>query len=122
MVQLEFDDSTKADMVVVYFLESINEPNSYSSAPIGSGKVSSYTSWKRSGNMELYFDGSYVGKFTSYFENGSPACGQVGTLTITYKPGTYSYRAVSEGGWSTKTWERTITIYSGGCQLQELSK
>ena len=122
MVQLVNEGERNNEMVDIYFLEDINNPNTYTTPPVGSGKISFYTSWKRSGNMELYFDGKYVGKFTSYFDNGSPVCGQEGTLTVTYKPGTYNFRAVSEGGWSTKTWEGTVTIYSGGCQLQGLTK
>ena len=122
MVQLILDDGTKADMVDVYFLEYINNNNAYTAPPVGSGKISFWTSWKNSGNMELYFDGMYVGKFTSYFADGTPNCGQQGTLTVTYKPGTYSFRAVSEGGWSTKTWEGTVTISAGGCSLQGLTK
>ena len=122
MVQLVMDDGTKADMVDVYFLEYINDPNSYTSPPTGSGKVSFWTNWKRSGDMELYLDNMYIGKFTSYFDNGTPNCGQKGTLTVTYKPGTYSFKAISTGGWSTKTWEGTVTIYSGDCTLQGLTK
>lgn len=122
IIQLKEDDGTTGEMVELYFLEYINNPNSYTSPPVGSGKISFWTSWKNSGNMELYFDGMYVGKFKSYFPDGSPNCGQQGTITLTYKPGTYSFRAVSEGGWSTKTWEGTVTIYAGGCQLQGLTK
>lgn len=122
MVQLVNDDGTTGDMVELYFLEFLNNPSSNTSPPSGSGKISFWTNWKNAGSMELYFDGMYIGKFSSYFDNGSPSCGQQGTLTITYKPGTYSYKAVSSGGWSTKTWDGTVTIYAGGCQLQGLTK
>jgi hypothetical protein len=122
MVQLKNDDGTNGDMVELYFLEDINNPNSYVSPPVGSGKASFWTSWKRSASMKLYFDGMYVGKFKSYFENGTPVCGQKGTLTVTYKPGTYSYKVISEGSWSTKTWTGTVTIRAGGCSLQGLKK
>jgi len=122
MLQLVDDDGSNGDMVELYFLEYINNPNSYATAPVGSGKVSFWTNWKRSGNMKLYFDGMYVGTFTSYFENGAPVCGQTGTLTVEYKPGTYSFEAVSEGGFSTKRWSGTVTIRAGGCSLQGLTK
>jgi hypothetical protein len=121
MIQLILDDGSNGDMVELYFLEYINNPNAYTSAPVGSGKVSFWTNWKRSGNMKLYFDGMYVGTFTSYFENGTPVCGQTGTLTVEYKPGTYSFKATSEGGFSTKTWSGTVTITAGGCFLQGLT-
>ncbi len=122
IVQLNNDDGTMCEMIELYFLENINNPNSSTIPPVGPGTISFWTSWKNSGNMELYFDGDYVGKFESYFAAGSPNCGQQGTITITYKPGTYRFRAVSKGGLSSKTWEGTVTIYAGGCQLQELTK
>ena len=46
MVQLILDDGTKADMVDVYFLEYINNNNAYTAPPVGSGKISFWTSWK----------------------------------------------------------------------------
>ena len=122
MAQLVNDDFTNGDMVELYFLEFINNPSSYTSPPSGSGKISFWTNWKNAASMELYFDGIFVGKFSSYFDNGSPFCEQPGTLTITYKPGTYSYKVVSTGGFSTKTWDGTVTINAGGCQLQGLTK
>lgn len=122
MAQLIDEDGTNGDLVELYFLEYINNPNSYTSPPVGSGKISFWTSWKNAGSLELYFDGDYVGKFESYFADGTPNCGQKGTLTITCKPGTYKYKAVSDGSWSVRTWEGTVTIHAGGCQLHGLSK
>jgi hypothetical protein len=122
IMQLLSDDGEKGETLELYFLDDINNPNSYVTPPVGSGKISFWTSWKNSGNLILYFDGDYVGKFTSYFSEGNPICGQKGTLTVTYKPGTYNFKAVSEGEWSTRTWEGTVTIYENGCQLQGLTK
>jgi hypothetical protein len=122
MLQLVNDDGSKGDMVELYFLEDINNPNAYTKPPVGLGKVSFWTNWKRSGSMKLYFDGIYVGTFKSYFPDGRPSCGQKGTLTIDYKPGTYSYKAVSSGGWSTKTWNGTVNIRAEQCTLQGLVK
>jgi len=122
ILQLLNDEGEKGDTIELYFLEYLNNPNSFAKPPIGSGKVSFWTNWKRSGNMELYFDGNYAGKFTSFFENGSPFCGQQGTITIKYKPGTYEFRVVSEGNFATKTWKGNITITPNGCFLQGLTK
>ena len=121
MVQLIFDDDSKS-MVDIYFLEYLNNRNAYTAPPVGSGKISFWTSWKNSGNMRIYLDGMYVGKFTNYFPKVAPSCGEEGTLTVEYKPGTYRYRAISFGGWSTKTWEGTVTINVGDCILQGLRK
>ena len=60
--------------------------------------------------------------FKSYFENGIPACGQEGTVTITYKPGTYNYRVEGEGAFGTVYWEGRVTISAGICKLQKLTK
>lgn len=122
IVQLLNDDGGNGETIELYFLEYINNPNSSTKSPIGSGKVCFWTSWKRGGNMELYFDGNYAGKFTSFFENGSPYCGQQGTITIKYKPGTYEFKVVSEGNFTSKTWKGTVTINPNGCFLQGLTK
>jgi hypothetical protein len=122
IVQLKLDDGTNGDLVELYFLEYINNPNSYTSPPVAPGKISFWTRWKNAGSMVLYLEDMYVEKFDSYFPEGTPNCGQKGTVTVTYKPGTYKFKVVSDGLWSTKTWEGTVTIYAGGCQLQELKK
>ena len=46
MGQLVNDDGSSADMVELYFLEYINNPNAVTSTPTGSGKISFWTSWK----------------------------------------------------------------------------
>jgi hypothetical protein len=121
MIQLVQDDGT-ITIVDLYFLEDINNPNSYTSPPLQSGKVSFWTNLKSSGSMKLYFDGMYAGTFTSYFKDGTPNCGQDGTITIEYKPGTYKYYATGEGFWGSKSWEGSVTIREGGCSLQGLVK
>lgn len=121
MLQLVLDNGNKADMVDVYFLEYINNKNAYTAAPVGAGKVSFYTDWKRCGNMQIYFNGKYYGGFPSYFSDAQPICGQVGTVTLSYKPGTYGYKVISEG-LPTRTWEGTVTITGGGCSLVGFSK
>ena len=50
-------------------------------AYVGIGKISFWSNWKNSGSLELYVDGIYVGKFTSYFKSGEPVCGQEGVLS-----------------------------------------
>lgn len=121
MIQLVQDNGTTA-IVDLYFLEDINNPNSYTSPPLQSGKISFWTNLKSSGSMELYFDGMYAGTFTSYFKDGTPNCGQDGTITIECKPGTYKYYATGQGFWGSKSWEGSVTIKEGGCSLQGLVK
>jgi hypothetical protein len=122
LIQLKEADGSTGSTLDVYFLEYINNPNSSTSAPIKPGRVSFWTNWKNSGSMKVYFEGVFIGTFKSYFPDSSPTCGQDGTITISFKPGTYNYSAISEGDWTTKTWEGTITITEGGCTLQGLVK
>lgn len=117
-VQLMDDDGSIADMVEVYFIEYISNPMSSTTPPIQSGKISFWTNWKKSGSLRLFFDGEYIGTFTQYFENGFPSCGQEGTLTVEYKPGTYKYVAVS----GSKRYEGMVTITAGQCSLYCLKK
>jgi len=118
IVQLKEDDGTTGEMVELYFLEYINNPTSYTSPPVGSGKVSFWSNMKRGGNINIYVEGTYIGELTSYFSEGTPNCGQSGTVTFEYKPGTYNYKATNNNS----TWSGTITIYSGNCSLKGLVK
>lgn len=122
IVKIKYPTNDESGYMDVFFIEVISNPYSTASTPLQPGKISFWTNWKRSGNLKLYFDGKYVGTFTSYFENGTPSCGQQGTITITYKPGNYHYRAESEGGFGTTYWEGNVTIYSGQCNLKGLAK
>jgi hypothetical protein len=113
-----------------YFYDTYNEIVSQNfereitkiSNPETMGKISFWTNLKRSGNMKVYLDGNYIGSFTSYFDTGTPACGQQGTITVSRSPGTYNYYAVSEGTFGNKTWRGTITVMAGNCSLQGLVK
>lgn len=105
----------------IYFLEYIDNPTVYTSPPVGAGKVSFWTNWEKGGNTKLYIDGIFEGTFKSYFDNGQPYCGQVGTITVSKKPGIYSFRAVSSGTRSNKVWEGEVIIRAGECTLQGLT-
>lgn len=118
MAQLKETDGTNGDLVELYFLEFINNPNSYTSPPVGSGKISFWSNMKRSGTISIYVEGEYIGDLTSYFSEGSPRCEQSGTVVYENKPGTYSFKATSTNG----SWSGTIKISSGGCGLQGLLK
>jgi hypothetical protein len=122
IIKIKYPNNEESGYLDVFFIESIASPGSSSSAPQETGKISFWTDWKRANTMVLYMEGDYVGPFKSYFENGIPQCGQEGTLTITYKPGTYNYRVEGESAFGTVNWEGKVTIYPGQCQLQKLSK
>ncbi|HOD61977.1 MAG TPA: hypothetical protein PKG96_07745 [Bacilli bacterium] len=122
IVRLLNDDESQGDWLELYFLEYINAPNSYTTPPIETGTVSFWTNYKKAGDIMVYLEDTYIGSFTSYFNQGVPQCGQDGTLTVTYKAGTYHLRAYTVGGWSSLNWEGTITITAGVCTLQGLTK
>ena len=108
-----------ATMAYCYFFEYINNPNSYTSPPEGTGKISFWSNMKSGGNINIYVEGNYIGTLTSYFNNGTPICGQSGTVTFEYKPGTYNYKATNNNG----SWSGTISIFSvGDCLLKCLGK
>jgi hypothetical protein len=118
MLQLNNEDGSKGEMLEIYFLEYLNDPYSTTIEPTKPGKISFWSSVKRSGEIKVYIEGNYIGSITSYFKEGTPLCGQNGTLTFEYKPGTYNYKAVCNK-W---TWNGQITIVEGGCSLMGLRK
>lgn len=105
------------DLLSIFFLESIYNPTSTTSPPIQPGEVSFWTNDPK-GNTEIYVEGIYIGTLTSYFKEGSPNCGQSGTVVYKNKPGTYNYVAKSSSG----TWKGTITISGTGCSKMKLNK
>lgn len=118
MIQLVLDDGSNGDMVELYFLEFMNNPSAYTTPPVVSGKISFWSNFKGGGNISVYIEGTYIGEIKSYFKEGTPNCGQSGTLTFEYKPGTYNYKASNNN----RTWSGTITITSGSCSLRGLVK
>lgn len=120
---------SKFEKLEKYLYDSYNELMSLNSEKLAlntsnsmtMGKISFWSNVKR-GTMKVYLDGNYIGTFKSYFENGSPVCGQIGTITVSRPPGSYNYYAVSEGSFTTSTWKGSVTVSAGGCTLQGLVK
>ncbi len=114
MIKIRYPNQ-ESDYMDVFFIEAIANPNSFTTDPLPSGKVSFWTNMKRGGNFRLYLDEMYVGTLTKYFDAGIPICGQPGTITLEYKPGTYKYEAVPEGSYGGRTISGQVTIVAGGC-------
>ncbi|MDL2215366.1 hypothetical protein LJC00_04175 [Dysgonomonas sp. OttesenSCG-928-M03] len=106
------------DMFTVVFLEYIYEPNKTTEAPKELGTISFWHNKKGGSDTDVWVDGIYVGTITSYFKEGEPNCGQTGTLSFRYKPGTYKYEAQN----NRSTWNGTVTITSGQCSKMRLNK
>jgi len=118
MVQTQLDNGSKGDMVDLYFLEFINNPNSYTAPPVGSGKICFWSNVKRGGTISIYVENTFIGELTSYFKEGTPDCEQSGTLTFKYKTGTYKFTASNDNS----SWEGTITITEDECSLMCIGK
>lgn len=121
LIKVISDGNEESDFLDVYFIEDILNPAVSTSSPKTPGKVSFWTNYKNPGNLKVYFNEIYLGTFEGYFPKDAPLCGQDGTLSLSYKPGTYSFMAMSEVG-QQLTWRGTITIPEGGCILQGLEK
>lgn len=106
------------DFLNVFFLDAIADPNSYSSPPEQSGKISFWTNYEK-GYLDIFVEDSYIGTLKSHFKTGNPVCQQSGTVVYENRPGTYKFEAVS----GSAKWSGTITITHGGsCNLMQLSK
>ncbi len=114
-VQLVQDDGSIV-FADIYFLEFINNPNSFTSSPVGSGKISFWTNSPFRGSLYVYIDDILVGEITTYTPSGNPLCDQPGIFTFEYKPGTYSYKVIGNN----RTWSGTCFIEKGNCSLKGL--
>lgn len=108
----------KNDMLTIVFLEYIYEPEKTIQPPKEAGSISFWHNKKGGGDTDIWVDGIYIGAITSYFNKVEPNCGQEGTLTFKYKPGTYQYEAQN----NRNKWNGTITIRSGQCAKMLLNK
>jgi hypothetical protein len=90
-------------------LYKLNKP----AAP-STGQLSIWTNY--STQISVGVDGYSAGTLTSYFPNGTPSCGQAGTITVTVAAGTHTVSGVS----GQYTWNGTANVSPGGCTLYEL--
>lgn len=93
---------------------------SATSAPYGygNGRITIWTNCGTDGEIKVYLDGTYIGKLSQYFTDGSPDCGESGTLTVNKPAGTYKIEAKG----TEKVWSGTITITKDKCSIQGLQK
>jgi hypothetical protein len=91
-------------------------PNPSPSAAPNTGTISFWTSCSNCSGLRVTFDNAAIGTLNSYF-NGTPNCGQSGTLTVSKASGTYSYAARDDSG---RTWTGSANVTGGSCRLFEL--
>jgi len=113
------------DNTINYSNYSNSTSNSYStlsstSSPYGNGngRITIWTNCGTDGEIKIYLDGSYIGKLTQFFTDGTPDCGESGTLSINKPAGTYKIEAKG----SENVWSGTITISKDRCLIQGLEK
>ncbi|MEQ9304262.1 MAG: SH3 domain-containing protein [Marinoscillum sp.] len=84
---------------------------------VGKGNLTIWTNCGTDGEIKVYLDGTYAGKVTQYFTDGSPDCGEEGTLSINKPAGTYKFEAKG----NQYTWSGTLTITENRCFIQKLN-
>jgi|GEM_PF-2576000 len=103
--------------IYIMFLSYIQNRHSSSAPPEPSGSVSFWTNFK--GNpIDIWVEGEYIGRLDSYFKQGTPNCGQNGTLIYNNKRGFYKYYAKD----GKHVWQGTISITANKCTLQGFIK
>lgn len=65
--------------------------------------------WK--GKISVYIDGEYEGEIEDWYSS-NPGCYATGCVTISKRPGTYSWYATSDRG---NSWNGEVTITSNNC-------
>lgn len=103
------------DFTEIIFINVLANPNETASAPVSTGSLSFWTNYGKE-EINIYVENQYVGTLDSFFNNGTPNCGQDGTVVYTNKPGTYNYIAVS----NKYRWSGSFTITSNNCGNKKL--
>lgn len=87
-------------------------------SPSEPGKVGFWTNAERFGRIEVWLEGSTLGKLTHYYDT-EPGCFNIsGAILVAERPpGSYDYRAESSLG---KTWSGTLRIPAGDCVMRRL--
>jgi hypothetical protein len=91
------------------------DPNPYGP---GMGKISFWTSANIPGGIGVSVGSSSIGNLTQYFPDGTPSCGQSGTVSTIISAGTHSFAAQSSGG---ITWGGTVDVEEGECINYQLT-
>ena len=118
IVKIKQKDGTLTELYDVYFIENIVDSTTMATAP-NPGDFSFYTSYSKGGKIDIYVEGMFAGTLDSYFDEEA-GCGEEGTVTIKYKPGTYNYVAKSQNG--KYKWSGQITIVGNKCKKLALTK
>lgn len=105
------------ELLNIFFVEAINNPNVTAAPPIKAGKINFFTNYRK-GQIDVFVEGYFIGTIKKSFKEGTPSCGQDGTVVYENKPGTYNYVAKS----SRHTWKGTITISGSSCSSKKLLK
>tara|TARA_B110000003_G_C16601494_1_gene515834 strand:+ start:339 stop:1481 length:1143 start_codon:yes stop_codon:yes gene_type:complete len=108
------------------FIFHLTNPESRVEKPIAGGNLSIWTDLKKCTDIKFYIkefsmETNWWSGFKKYFPNGSPICGQDGTLIQDLEPGTYTIYAVTEGRLFNKKWGVKVTIAENGCQLIKIT-
>lgn len=84
----------------------------------GNGRITIWTNCGTDGEIKVYLDGSYIGKLTQYFSDGTPDCGESGALSVNKPAGSYKIEAKG----NEHAWSGIITITQDRCLIQGLQK
>ena len=115
-LNLKVDENT-TDNVEVYFNNDLEEPTIVD-PPLNQGYISFWSDMNKSSTIKIWIEGIYFGELGEKPEN-IPQCGDEGTMTLAFKPGTYEYKAAGRGSIS---WKGTFTIKEGTCFIYLLNK
>ncbi|XWW46639.1 hypothetical protein JYG30_04030 [Fibrella sp. USSR17] len=122
---IKLDDSggTAGSYLDIYFIEYCTRLGSTTTAPLKPGSIMFWSRWKRAETITVYLQDIYnIGTMRGMFYS-QPVCGQDGGVTFTFKPGTYTYKAVGISALGSEVnWQGTLTLREGDCSMLELSR
>lgn len=115
---IDFDGTISNELLEIYFLEFMNNPNSTASSPPPSGTLNLWTNFSKGGKVFIAIDDEILGEINKLYSS-APECNSDGTFTIEISSGRHNVKALNEAG---RTWDFDVSVNPNKCSQYLITK
>lgn len=110
-----------SELSELYFIENIVDPETKTTKPLAPGKLTLWSTNKKAKKAKVYLGNQYLGNFKKRFKNDSKiSCNENGSITITYKPGSYIVTVVYQGFFRVTKSKHLVILKENECNIYEV--